>query len=249
LKTTIAITYGVYGKIAAAYEFISSRQTVAPILTNATSVTISGTKKVGGIVTVNNGTWKGDAPTSYDYSWYTSNFADKSSSTFLKSTATNSLELTSDIGNKYLFVDVTAYNNGGSSNYVESEAVFIETAPVSTNVTPSVDTQSPVVYSIGDSCSKRNCSVFVVVEDAAPSSGIASITGVLSGIVPASKGKDGKIIPKKVITDTLSASSVSATSYQFRIRRAKGVRYSLKVTAIDGVGFTSTPVSIRVRKY
>jgi len=65
-----SLTYGVYSRTAAAYDFLQSRPEIAPFLAESAKLTVKGDFRVGGTVRANSVQWKGDLPTTMRYEWY-----------------------------------------------------------------------------------------------------------------------------------------------------------------------------------
>ncbi|QWY83154.1 hypothetical protein [Rhizobium phage RHph_X2_24] len=80
----------------------------APVMTVAPVITTDGTPAVGETITVNNGTFTGDATITYTYQWFAGGVA-------IAGATTNSLLLTSAQLGKVITARVHATNNSGSA--------------------------------------------------------------------------------------------------------------------------------------
>jgi hypothetical protein len=118
----------------------SSAQTVkveslAP--SNMTLPAISGEAKVGQLLSVSNGTWKGTPPISYGYQWETCNSSGTSCKTIAGVTASSYRVLSSQVGGTLRAV-VTASNSAGSAKATSAATAVITTGPPVNTVLPVI---------------------------------------------------------------------------------------------------------------
>jgi sugar lactone lactonase YvrE len=114
----------------------SAQTAVVEALKPANTVlpTISGTAKVGQLLSVTNGAWEGTPPISYTYQWQTCTTAGTSCKAISGATSSSYRVISSQVG-KTLRVVVTAANSAGSTN--ATTAITSEVTPgAPANVAP-----------------------------------------------------------------------------------------------------------------
>ena len=239
-----SITYGVYSRTAAAYDFLQSRPEIAPFLAGSAKLTVKGDFRVGGTVSANSVQWKGDLPTTMRYEWY---LKEESTGEFrlAATTSTTSLTLTEEFRGSSLGARVIAINAGGIGT-IESDPYFVSSDGGGDSSSP--DTEKPTVSKVKQSFRAGVFEVSVETKDAAPSAGIRAVVAELTTVIPGQRKGGKNAAARRVIRDQISATQLSGGLYKFTIPAARGARYSLSVQAIDGAENKSEPLSFRVRK-
>ena len=238
------ITYGVYSRTAAAYDFLQSRPEIAPFLAESDKLTVKGDFRVGGTVSANSVQWKGDLPTTMRYEWY---LREESAGEFrlAATTSTNSVTLTEEFRGGMLRAQAIAINSGGAGK-IESDPYFVSLDGGGDSSSP--DTEKPTVSKVKQSFRAGVFEVFVETKDAAPSAGIRAVVAELTTVIPGQKKGGKNAATRRVIRDQISAAQISEGLYKFTIPAARGARYSLSVQAIDGAENKSEALSFRARK-